>query len=167
VDAAVAMKPLPAKNPGEPFLSMPIPSGWEPAHDRDSALVRGALVNTDLRAHGFSPTALMTLADVSEDSHTAAQAIETEHAGIAAEITVTSVENGTLCGYPSRTLRYRYEDRDATTVIVAGTDASNKTWVCTMGLQTTDPHNPQFIRDKAVILEKFQFLLPQDKDISQ
>lgn len=96
VDAAVAMKPIPAKNAGEPFLSMPLPAGWEIAYDRDSALVRGALVNTGLRANGFSPTAVITLADVSVDSRTAAQAIDTEHAGIAAEINAISVENGTL-----------------------------------------------------------------------
>jgi len=162
-DAAVAMTPLPAQGVGEPFLSVPTPPGWTAIHDHNSTLVRGALVNVGLWALDFTPTAVITLADVSEDSRTAHAALATEHAGVEAQPEVSDVASldGTLCGYASRTLTYRYEGRNATTLIVAGTDWSARTWVCTLGIQTAVPEDARFVRDRAIILENFQFLVLQ------
>ena len=142
-------------------MSVPNPPGWKLVHIQDSPLVRGTLGNAALSSHGFTPNAVITLADVTQDSHTPEQAITTEQGGLESQpdMTVTSTNDGVLCGYPSRTVRYRYQDRDATSLIVAGTDRSSKTWVCTLTIQTADPNNPQFVTDRATMLEKFQFLL--------
>lgn len=166
-DPAIVMTPVPSRGVDEPYLALPTPDGWEVNHSRDSALVRAALVNTDLRTKRFTPSVIVTLADVSEDSASPGQAIVTEQGGVEAQPAVReiSAQDGTVCGYPSRTLRYRYEGRDATTVLIAGTDRNKKTWICTVGIQTADPGNPQFVRDKAVILEKFQFVTQRDGNV--
>ena len=162
VDATVDISPLVPRGPEEPFVAIPTPPGWKLVQVRDSTSVRGVLGNDGLRSNEFTPNAAITLADVTEDSHTPAQAIATEQGGLQSQPDMTSFTatlDGTLCGYPSRTVRYRYEGRDATTLFVAGTGRANRTWVCSLTIQTADPSNTQFIADKAVILEKFQFLL--------
>jgi hypothetical protein len=169
VDADVVMMPLAPRGPEEPFVSIPAPPGWNLVQVRDSTAVRAALGNDGLRFEGFTPNAVITLADVTEDSHTPAQAIVTEQAGLESQPDMTgftAAEDGTVCGYPSRTVHYRYEDRDTTTLFVAGTDRADRTWVCSVTIQTADPGNPQFITDRAVILEKFQFMLKAG-DIAQ
>jgi len=169
VDATVPMTPMNAREAGEPYLSVPTPDGWEMSHNRDSALVRGGLVNTGLRAKGFTPSVVITLADVSEDSTNARQAVATEQVGVEAQpgVTVTSVQDGTVCGYPSRTLSYKHGELSGTTLIVAGTDRSNKTWVSTLLVQTADPDDVQFLRDRAVILDKFQFIVAGAEGVTQ
>ncbi len=159
--ASVSMTPLPPRAPGEPFLSVPIPPGWTLIYEDDSTLVRGALVNVGLRGLDFTPTVVITLADVSEDSRTAERAIATEQAAVEAqpEVSDFAFYDGTLCGYVSRALTYRYEGRDAMTLIVAGTDWFERTWVCTVGIQTAVPDDARFVHDRAAIFENFQFLV--------
>ncbi len=166
---SVPMTTVPARMAGEPYLSTPTPFGWELIEDADSPVVRAALVNRGLRAFDFTPVAVITLADVSEDSTTVGQALRTEQAGVEAqpEICDVTAHDGTVCGYTARTLRYRYEGRDATTVIVAGTDWWNRTWVCTVGIQTAAPDDSRFVSDKATILGNFQFLVLQGGGISK
>jgi hypothetical protein len=169
VDADVVMMPLAPRGPEEPFVAIPAPPGWKLIQVRDSTSVRAALGNDGLRFHDFTPNAVITLADVTEDSHTPAQAITTEQTGLESQPDMngfSAAKDGTICGYPSRTVRYRYEDRDATTLFVAGTDRAGRTWVCSLTIQTADPSNPQFITERAVILEKFQFMLKAG-DIAQ
>lgn len=165
-DPAIEMIALPGRGIDEPFLAAPALDGWERNHSRDSSLIRAGFVNRELRARRFAPAVIITLADVSEDSKTARQAIITEQGGVEGQPEVTDVaaQDGTVCGYPSRTLRYRYEGRDATTLLIAGTDRYGKTWVCTVGIQTADPDNPQFARDRAVLLENFQFVVQRDRN---
>jgi hypothetical protein len=158
-----------AREADEPFLSVPTPTGWEFSRYRDSSLVRGGLVNFGLRAKGFTPNVVVTLADVSEDSKNARQAIATEQLGVEAQpgVAMTSVQDGTVCGYPSRTLSYKHNELHGTTLIVAGTDRANKTWVSTVVIHTAEPDNAQFVQDRADILDRFQFIVAEADGTAQ
>lgn len=149
--------------PDEPTISIPTPQGWKFSDEHNSSLVRGAILNEGLQANGFVPNAVVTLADVTSDSTTPEQAIATERAGLAQKVSVDSETSGILCGHPSTTLNYRFEGRQATTMIVAANDQHNRVWVSTVGIQTTEPNNPDFAKAKRAILDGFQFILPNGK----
>jgi hypothetical protein len=116
-----------------------------------------------LAANHFVPNAVVTLADVTSDSSTAQRAIDTEHGGLAQKVRIDSEASGALCSYPSMTLNYKLEGRQATTVIVAAKDQHNRVWVSTIGIQTTEPNNPDFVKAKRAILDGFQFTLPNSR----
>jgi hypothetical protein len=157
------MTVLPKNGVDEPTISIPTPQGWTFSDKHNSSLVRGAILNEGLQANGFVPNAVVTLADVTSDSSTPERAIDTERAGLAQKVSIDSEVPGTLCSYPSTTLNYKYEGRQATTIIVAAKDQHNKVWVSTVGIQTTEPDNPQFAAAKQAILGGFQFVLPGSK----
>lgn len=165
VSTAIPMTVVPPREADEPFVSVPTPAGWEFVA-RDREMVRGGLVSAELRANDFTPNAVITLADVSVVARTPQQALDAEQSGLAGEVHIDSVQDGTLCGYPARRVNYLFEGRDATTLIVAGTDGRRRTWVSTVGIQTTEPTNPQYVQDKAVILDNFQFLIRHLDDIA-
>jgi hypothetical protein len=158
VSPAIPMTVMPARAVEEPFLSVPTPPGWE-FIARDKEMVRGALANAAMRSEDFTPNAVITLAEVSAAYPTAQSAIDAEQAGLAREAHLDSTEDGTLCGYPARRVDYVYEGRDATTLIVAGGDARRRIWVSTIGFQTADPDVAGYARDKAMVLDHFQFLI--------
>jgi hypothetical protein len=147
----------------EPTISIPTPQGWKFSDEHNSALVRGAILNEGLQANGFVPNAVVTLADVTRDSSTPERALDTERGGLAQKVNIDSEAPGTVCSYPSLTLNYKYEGRQATTIIVAARDQHNKVWVSTVGIQTTEPDNPLFAKAKREILGGFQFFLPDSK----
>lgn len=165
VNMAIPMTVVPSRGPDEPFLSVPTPSGWE-FIARDKEQVRGALASVALRSQDFTPNAVITLADVSADYATPQQAIDGEQLGLAGEVHIDATQDGTLCGYPARTVNYLYEGRHATTLIVAGTDARKRTWISTVGIQCADPSVAGFAEDKALILNNFQFLIRHLGDIA-
>ena len=169
VDTGVEMTPLASRESDEPFIAVPTPEGWKISHRNDSESIRGGLISADLRAKRFTPNAVISLIDVSQDSKDETQAIANEQADIEAQPEVSSMssEDGTLCGYPSRTLRYKHKELDGTTMIVAGKDRSNRTWLAAVLVQTAEPENPKFIRDRATILKSFQFVVPEDGNVAQ
>lgn len=169
VEAQVEMTPLPSRGADEPFLSVPTPDGWKVSHRNDSSSVRGGLVSTDLRAESFTTNAVISLVDVSEVSKDERQAIANEQVDVEAQPNVSNMssEDGTLCGYPSRTLRYKHNELDGTTMIVAGKDRLNRTWLSAVLIQTAEPENPKFIRDRATILKNFQFIVTEDENVAR
>jgi hypothetical protein len=160
VSSGIPLTVLRANSADEPTVSIPTPPGWKFSDKHNSSLVRGAVLNEGLQANHFIPNAVVTLADVTSDSSTPQEAIDTERGGMAQKLNIDSEASGTLCGYPSMTLNYKFEGRPATTVIVAAKDQHNKVWVSTVGIQTTEPNNPDFVKDKRAILDGFQFDLP-------
>lgn len=163
VSNGVPLTVLPKNGVDEPTISIPTPQGWKFSDEHNSPLVRGAILNEGLQANGFLPNAVVTLAEVTSDSSTPERAIDTERAGLAQKVRIDSESPGTLCNYPSLTLNYKYEGRQATTIIVAAKDQHNKVWVSTVGIQTTEPDNPLFVTAKRAILGGFQFVLPDSK----
>jgi hypothetical protein len=154
---------LPSNGTDEPTVSIPTPPGWEFSVKHNTSLVRGAILNEGLAANHFVPNAVVTLADVTSDSSTPQMAIDIERGGLAQKVSIDSETPGTLCSYPSMTLNYKFDSRQATTVIVAAKDAHNRVWVSTVGIQTTEPNNPDFVKDKRAILDGFQFTLPNSR----
>lgn len=163
VSNGVPLTVLPKNGVDEPTISIPTPQGWKFSDKHNSPLVRGAILNEGLQDNGFVPNAVVTLADVTSDSITPERAVDTERAGLAQKVSIDSEAPGTLCGYPSMALNYKYEGRQATTIIVAAKDQHDKVWVATVGIQTTEPDNPLFVTAKRAILGGFQFLLPDSK----
>ena len=147
----------------EPAVSIPTPPGWKFSDKHNSSLVRGAILNEGLAANHFIPNAVVTLANVTSDSSTPQAAIDIERGGLAQKVSIDSETSGTLCSYPSMTLDYKFEGRQATTVIVAAKDEHDRVWVSTVGIQTAEPNNPDFVKAKRVILDGFQFTLPNSR----
>lgn len=162
VNARIPLTVLPSSSPDEPQLALPKPEGWLSSTEHNSSLVRGAILNPALQANGFIPNAVVTLADVTMDARSSTQAIDNERDGLARNVVISSDAPGTLCGYPSRTVNYTISGRQATTLIIAGKGTNNKIWVSTVGVQTTEPDNPDFVSAKRAILEGFQFRLPKE-----
>jgi hypothetical protein len=160
MSSGIPLTVLPAIGDDEPIVSIPTPQGWKFSDKHNSSLVRGAILNEGLRANDFVPNAVVTLADVTSDSSTPERAIDTERGGLAQKVSIGSETSGTLCGYPSMTLNYKYEGRQAPNVILVAKDRNNRVWVSTVGIQTTEPNRPDFVEAKRAILDGFQFNLP-------
>jgi Probable lipoprotein LpqN len=163
MNSGIPLTVLPPNGTDEPTVSIPTPPGWKFSDKHNSSLVRGAILNEGLQANYFIPNAVVTLADVTSDSSTAKRAIDTERGGLAQKVRIDSEASGALCSYPSMTLNYKLEGRQTTTVIVAAKDQHNRVWVSTVGIQTTEPNNPDFVKDKRAILDGFQFTLPNSR----
>jgi len=163
MSSGIPLTVLPPNAGDEPTISIPTPQGWKFSDRHNSALVRGAILDEGLKSNDFVPNAVVTLANVTSDSSTPERAIDTERAGLAQKVSINSETSGTVCGYPSVTLNYKFEGRQATTVIVAAKDQHNRVWVSTVGIQTTDPNNPDFVKSKRAILGGFQFILPNSE----
>lgn len=140
------------QNRDEPTLSIPIPSGWQESDKHNSTLIRGAILAPGLRANDFTPNAVVTLADVTQDSDTPQKAIETETQGLATKVTIESQTSGTRCGFPAKTINYKVEGRPATSLIIAAKDDKGRVWVSTVAIQTTDPNNPDYVQAKQLII---------------
>lgn len=163
MNSGIPLTVLPPNGTDEPAVSIPTPPGWKFSDKHNSSLVRGAILNEGLAANHFIPNAVVTLADVTSDSSTPQAAIDIERGGLAQKVSIDSETSGTLCSYPSVTLNYKFEGRQATTVIVAAKDEHDRVWVSTVGIQTSEPNNPDFVRAKRAIIDGFQFNVPNSR----
>jgi hypothetical protein len=154
---------LPAKADREPAIAVPQPAGWifVKLPDPVEPTRRAALVNAGLQSHGFNPSALVTLVDVTTETNSAEQALAAEQGGVAqAAGHIDDQVPGTVCGQPSVTLTYTVDGRQDTQRIVAAKDLMEYVWVASVHVQSADPDNPDYVRDKQAILDGFQFTVP-------
>lgn len=161
--SAAPLAALPAKAAGEPILAVPQPAGWElsTAPMSEAPTARAALGNAGLRSNGFSPSALVTLVDVTSDNDTPERALAVEQAGLAQAVGhFTTQLPGTLCGFPSATITYTVDGRQDTQRIVAVKDRLAHIWVVSVQIQSADPANIIFAKDKQTILDGFQITVP-------
>lgn len=153
---------VPSRAAGEPLLAVPKPAGWTFSTEGNSPWIRGVVLNSKLEAHNFTPSFLITLANVTQDASTPEQALDTERAGLAQKAGIDRDTAGTLCGYPSRVLTYESEGRAGTTLMIAAQDGHNEIWIPTVASQTADPDNPEYLAAKHTIFDGFQFGLPSN-----
>jgi hypothetical protein len=147
---------IPTKG-GEPTLTVSQPAGWTFSTEHNTARIRGVLVNESLASHDFNPTAIVTLTDVSGESSSAEQALAVEQGGIAQTVGHLDAQvPGTVCGFPSATITFTTDGRQETELLVAAKDARNKVWVATVGVQSADPGNADYVRDRQTIVSGFQ-----------
>lgn len=145
---------------GEPVLAVPQPAGWTFTTEHNSARIRGVLTNSSLASHDFNPTAIVTLTDVSGESSSAEQALAIEQGGVAQTVGhLDSQVPGTVCGFPSATITFTTDGRQETELIVAARDDRNKVWVATVGVQSADPDNADYVRDRQTIVSGFEISL--------
>jgi hypothetical protein len=146
---------------GEPILAVPQPAGWTFTTEHNSARIRGVLTNSSLASHDFNPTAIVTLTDVSDESSSAEQALAIEQGGVAQTVGHLDAQvPGTVCGFPSATITFTTDGRQETELIVAARDDRNKVWVATVGVQSADADNADYVRDRQTIIDGFQMGLP-------
>jgi hypothetical protein len=146
---------------GEPVLAVPQPAGWAFSTEHNSTRIRGILVNDSLASHDFNPTAIVTLTDVSDESSSTEQALAVEQGGIAQTVGhLDAPVPGTVCGFPSATITFTTDGRQETELLVAAKDTRNKVWVATVGVQSADPGNADYVRDRQTIVSGFQIGLP-------
>ncbi|MEC4838412.1 LpqN/LpqT family lipoprotein [Mycobacteroides chelonae] len=156
----VRMVTLESKATDEPTLAVPAPNGWEYSEAMNSPVIRGAVVNTGLRANNFSPNAVVTLEDLTGRVPSAQQGIEAEIASIEqGGAAVQSRTAGTVCGHPSSTITYTLQNRPVTALITAAEDGP-KIWATVLTIQTNEPDNPTYTADKQTMLDGFQFTVP-------
>lgn len=128
----------------------------------NSDAIRGVIFNKSLTANEFTPTAVVTVADVTEGTSSLEQALEIERGGIVQNgVNIESETAGTICGYPAKTINYPIEGRPGSTLIVAA-EHDRRIWTATVTIQTTDAGNPIYITDKQSILNGFQVTFPED-----
>ncbi|WP_234714767.1 LpqN/LpqT family lipoprotein [Mycobacteroides immunogenum] len=140
---------------------MPAPNGWQYSAAMNSPVIRGAVVNSSLRANNFSPNAVVTLEDLTGKAPSAQQGVDAEVASLEqGGMAVQSRTAGTVCGHPSSTITYTLQNRPATALITAVEDGP-KIWAAVLTIQTTEPDNPTYAADKQTILTGFQFTVPQ------
>lgn len=134
---AVPLLEVPLDNDSEPRVEVPQPSGWERINRFESGVVRVYLAAPDLQASGFVPNATVAIANLSGKASTEDAAFATERAGLESFGVTDLIEaQGTICGYPSKTLTYNMglgniPAHRVTTTIVA---VKNNTKMFTVGV---------------------------------
>ncbi|WP_420108707.1 LpqN/LpqT family lipoprotein [Mycolicibacter arupensis] len=153
---------LEPREPDEPTIVLPRPPGWEFLPGKDSPpVVRGVLFNQDLRRHGFTPNAVVTLEDLTGQVGLPAQALAKERAAVAAAIGELDTDvAGTVSGFPSRTITYNLQGRPATGLLIAVQNAKDRLWAITITVQTTDADNPHYIDATRQLLDSLEVRLP-------
>ncbi|OCB49582.1 hypothetical protein A5721_33810 [Mycobacterium vulneris] len=147
--------------PREPVLALPQPDGWVRSTKLDSELIRGIIINDALRANDFSPNAGVTLEDLTGKVETPQQAFDAELNGVTqVGGTIESQTPSTRCGQPAVVADYRIQGRPATALIVVAKN-NDKLYAATLTVQTTQPDNPTYVKDKKTILDGFQLELPK------
>ena len=128
----------------------------------NTTAIRGLIFNKSLTVNQFTPTAVVTVADVTDGTVNLEQALETEVGGIQQNgVTLNSETSGTLCGYPTKTVDYPIEGRPGSTLIVAA-EHDRHIWTATITIQTADGENPTYIADKKIIFDGFQLSFAND-----
>lgn len=133
----VPLLEVPLDNDSEPRVEVPQPSGWERINRFESGVVRVYLAAPDLQANGFVPNATVAIANLSGKASTEDAAFATERAGLESFGVTDLIEaQGTICGYPSKTLTYNMglgniPAHRVTTTIVA---VKNNTKMFTVGV---------------------------------
>ncbi|WP_267899756.1 LpqN/LpqT family lipoprotein [Mycobacteroides salmoniphilum] len=108
----VPMVNLEPKAAGEPLLAVPQPPGWGHSSAMNTDAIRRLIFNKSLTANQFTPTAVVTVADVTEGTSGLEQALEIERGGIVRNGgSIESETSGTICGYPAKTVNYPIEGR--------------------------------------------------------
>lgn len=157
----VPMVNLEPKAAGEPLLAVPQPEGWGHSSEMNTAAIRGLIFNKSLTANQFTPTAVITVADVTDGTSSLEQALVTEVGGIQQNgVSIESETSGTICGYPTKTVAYPIEGRPGSTLIVAA-EHDRRIWTATVTIQTTAADNPTYIADKETIFNGFQVTFPE------
>ncbi|UVO11823.1 LpqN/LpqT family lipoprotein [Mycobacterium sp. SVM_VP21] len=145
----------------EPTVTLPLPPGWEFLPSNESPPVRGVLYNQELRRHGFTPNAVVTLEDLTGQVGLPAQALAKERAAVTTVIGELDTDvAGTVSGFPSRTITYNLQGRPATGLLIAVQNTAARIWAITVTLQTTDADNPHYIAAKQALLDSLEVRLP-------
>lgn len=104
---SVPLLEVPLDNDSEPRVEVPQPSGWERVNRFESGVVRVYLAAPDLQSSGFVPNTTVAIANLSGKASTEDDAFAAERGGLESFGVTDLVEaQGTICGYPSKTLTY-------------------------------------------------------------
>lgn len=154
------------KNPREPTLRVPVPSGWERNTVMDNQIIRFAIVAQDLIADQFAPNAVVTLESVpgSQDPEAVFAQNRNNLTAMMGAYDLRT-ESNTTCGFPSETTRYTAPPMGPAPlrpVIMHAVVAQSPTatYLATLTVQTTDAGNPTYMRDSSEIVDGFQLVLP-------
>lgn len=152
---------LDGRDADEPTIALPRPPGWEFMPGKDSPPVRGILYNQELRLHGFTPNAVVTLEELTGQVGLPAQALAKERAAVINIVGELDTDTpGTVSGFPSRTITYNLQGRPATGLIIAVQNAKDRIWAVTVTIQTTDADNPHYVAARQAILDSLEVRLP-------
>lgn len=157
VHSDVPLLALPPRTDGEPMLQLPQPEGWERSTELDSEVVRGVIVNPQMRGDdGFTANATVTLVEMTDEAATGQEVIDYElrelgDNGVVVERAVTAK----VCEFPSMSVGYTQQGRPVNVVIV-GVAHEDKTYSAVVTMQTSDPTDAQYVEDMDTILDGFQ-----------
>ncbi len=157
---AAPMLTIDAKTPDEPKVEIPQPAGWTRNTQLDNNIVRLALVNPQLDAHGFTSNLVVTIENATGKAASPQALIRAEEpASVKEDASFTSTP-GTLCGFESATNRYHLPpsgtlpERSVTGLVVA-VPVGNSLYGITVTVQTADADNPQYTKDLDTVLAGF------------
>jgi hypothetical protein len=166
-EVSAPLSPIDSRNPREPVLRIPQPTGWQRASGLDSEMIRYAMGNKYLTGEGFMPTAVVTLESAPGTAQDQQQIFDQERATLVDRLGVTNMHktDTTLCGQKAELVSYdapamgEIPPRKAKTLIVVG-EFSGNTYAATVTVQAADSDNPIYVRDTRTILTGFQMLPP-------
>ena len=165
-DCAETSVPLTLINPqaeGEPELRIPQPAGWDTSDKLTSAMIRFAMVNTDLATAGFAPNAVVTFETAAGDAADSDKVFDQQRDLLESQLGATDVsaESVLQCGYPAQTISYtapamgNVPERQSKVLCVLA-DVSGTNYLTTLTISTVDPDNSTYAGDSADILAGFQ-----------
>jgi len=155
-----------ANAPDEPSMAVPQPPGWEVVDSGSRTdVIRAVLANAELTdtAAKFSPTAVVTLEDLTGKARSPEDAIKGELAGLGAQFQEQS--SGTVCGHPSAVASYISSAKPPTSVttLVVADEFDNKLFAATLTIQSTQPDDQVYSDDRQLMLDGFRFQAPAEK----
>lgn len=163
VDAPMADIPTDAD---EPVLRVPRPAGWE-SNDwmASDGIFRYAMYNNALMDNGVAASALVALDE--ERGGTDPKSIFMLKRGALAAIGATdvTVETHTVCGHPAETVQYQTGavtglPSHPATLLLVGLQTGDRTYTASLTVESADPGDPVFVRDRQTLLTGFQMLAP-------
>lgn len=165
---------VPTRTDQEPKMRIPVPPGWERTTQRDNESIRFAIRNPALAVDDFTPTAVVTLQQISTRAGKPEKILEEQNKGLTAKLKLTDMKTTptTVCGAPALSSSYvapevvlgpklpKIPPRTATSL---GTvyRAGDIYYVATLTVQAIKPDNPTYQQDSASILKGFQLLPPK------
>ncbi len=165
---------VPTRTDQEPKMRLPVPPGWERTTKNDNESIRFAIRNNTLTAEDFTPTAVITLQQVSTRTGKPEKVLQGQSDQLAEKLKLTDMKATptAVCGAPALSSSYvapevalgpklpKIPPRTATSLATAYR-AGDTYYVATLTVQTTKPDNPTFQQDSATILKGFQLLPPK------
>lgn len=162
-ETSVPLTTIASQSDGEPELQIPQPPGWNTSDKLESPMIRFVMLNTDLTADGFSPSAVVTMETAGAGSADSEQVFAQQRELLEGQLGATGVSgnSGSQCGYPAQTISYTapaveaVPERQAKVLCVLA-EVDGTTYLATVTVSHAAVDDPTYVKDSEAILAGFR-----------